>query len=97
MTLGLCAGLIAPYYNLVLATIVVYLFIKLFQIKKPKGYILPWKYLFVAFSLFIIETIMTILSALGKISFPHIIFPIFEMSIIYLFIYSLLLQREKLK
>ncbi len=97
MTLGICAGLIAPYYNAALALIVIVLFIKLFSIKKPKAYLLPWKYIFAAFVIFVIETIMTILYGLELITFPHVIFPFFELVIICLFIYALLLEKQHIK
>jgi hypothetical protein len=96
-TLGTCAGLIAPYYNLALVIVAVFLFIRLFKVKKPKSYLLPWKYLFAALILFIIEEIITVLNSLNIISFPHVTFAFFELGMITLFIYMLLLQKQHLK
>jgi hypothetical protein len=91
------AGLIAPYYNLAFVIIVVILFIKLFQIKTKKVYNKPWMLLFAAICIFIVEEIMTVLSALNLISFPQYVFGLFEMAMVTLFIYMLLLQKQFVK
>jgi hypothetical protein len=98
MTLGEAAALVAPYYNLVFSLIVLMLFLKLFSYSSYRfAYHKPWKILFLGFLLFIVETIMTILRGLGLIVFHPAIFPVFEMIIITLFIYMLLLQKQYLK
>ena len=98
MALGESVGIVAPYYNLVLAVIVVIMLLKLFSYSSSRfAYIKPWKILFIGFSLFIVETIMTILRGLGYIMFHPAVFGIFEMVIITLFIYMLLLQKQYVK
>jgi len=98
MTLGEAIGIVAPYYNFALAIIAVLLFLRLFSYElKRFAYIKPWKILFIGFLLFIVETIMTILRGLGLIKFHGAIFPLFEMVVITLFIYMLLLQRQYIK
>lgn len=96
--LGTAVGMVAPYYNLALALIAFVLFLKLFKFEDKKfAYIKPWKLLFTGFMLFIIEEVMTVLRALGQISFDPAIFPLFEMVIVTLFIYILLLQKQYVK
>ena len=93
-TLAECLGSVAPYYNLVLVVIVIILFIQLFKLQKKGVYILPWKLLFYGVLIFVAETVLTILEGLGIISINNLIAPLMEMTIISLFIYMLLLQRE---
>lgn len=93
-----CFGTIAPYYNIALVTILVILFIYLLKIpNKNKIYYTPWKYIFIALIIFIIEEVMTILGASGIIAFPRIIFAFFEMAMITIFVYSCLIQKENIK
>ena len=95
MTLGQSVAMVAPYYNLALAIICLFLFIKLFSYGGYKfAYVKPWKILFFGFVLFIIETVMTILRGLGMIKFHPAVFPVFEMVIVTSFIYMLLLQKQ---
>lgn len=93
-----CFGFVAPYYNLAFVFIVMVLFIYFFMIpNKHKIYYTPWKLLFFAIMIFIVEEIMTVMDALGMISFPKIIFALFEMAMISLFLYMCLLQKERVK
>lgn len=94
--LTVALGLAAPYYNLMLVIITAYLFIKLFNtpIKNKKVYLKPWKLIFIALFVFIIEEVLTVLRAAGYISIPIHINGFFELIIISLFIYTLLLQKE---
>lgn len=93
-----CLGFIAPYYNLALVVVVIALFIYFFVIpNKHKIYDLPWKLLFFAIMVFIVEEVMTVLEALGVIAFPSITFAFFEMVMISIFIYMCLLQKERIK
>ena len=90
-------GMIAPYYNIVLAVIALYLFLKLFQTKTAKTkkvFILPWKLILIALIIYMIEETITILRAVGMISIPVHINGFFELIIISLFIYTLLLQKQ---
>ncbi len=91
-----CLGMAAPFYNLGLVIIVVLLFVKLLKIQ-TQLYKKPWKLLFAAVLVFVVEELLTILAALNFISFPHFIVGFFEMIIILLFIYMLLLQRDYIK
>lgn len=97
MGLGEAFGLVAPYYNLAFVVIVITLFVILIRIKNRAVYNKPWILLFIAVVVFVIEEIMTVLRALGVISFHPAIFGIFEMAIITLFIYMLLLQKQFVK
>ena len=91
-----CIGLGASYYNLAMVVIVIILFITLFRIK-TKQFIFPWKLIFAAVCIYVIEEVLTVLEGLKVLTVPVIIPPILEMAIILLFIYALLSQREFLK
>lgn len=97
MTFTECLGVIAPYYNLVLVTIVILLFIKLFSLKEKGIYLRPWYFLFTALMVYVVEEAMTVMESMGLIEIPNLLFPIFEMIMISLFIYMLLLQSEYVK
>lgn len=89
-----CLGLVAPYYNLALVIIVVILFIKLFSLKNKNIYLKPWKLLFFAIIVYIIEEFVTVLESLNVITVSELLFPLFEMVMIVSFIYMILLQKE---
>ncbi len=92
---AVCLGIAAPYYNLALVITVIILFIYMFILpNKKRIYDKPWKFIFLAILIFVVEELMTVLKSLGIISFPHIIFAFFEMAMISLFIYMVLLQKE---
>ncbi len=93
-TLAYCLGRVAPYYNLVLVVIAIFLFLKLFKTQNKKTYIKPWKFLFAAVLVYLGEEIITVFDMANIISVPKIVFPLLETVIITLFIYVLLLQRE---
>ncbi len=88
-----CLGYVAPFYNLALAIIVLLLFIKLFLSPNKKIYVEPWKWLFYAFLIYILEELLTVFDASG-ISVNLLVYPMLETLIISCFIYMLLLQRE---
>lgn len=92
-------GMIAPYYNLAFAVIAFYFFLKLLrtEAKSKKIFLLPWKLILIALLIYMIEEIITVLRALGLISIPVHINGFFELVIISLFIYTLLLQKQYLK
>jgi hypothetical protein len=92
--LDICLGIVAPYYNLVLVIIIVPLFIKLLRIKNKKINLKPWRVLFIAFGVYVIEEALTVLNGLGITDTPRILTSLFELVIISLFIYMLLLQKE---
>ncbi len=95
-TLAYCIGRVAPLYNLVLVIIVIFLFLKLFKTKTKKN-LTPWKYLFAAVLVYVLEEVVTVFDMAGLINAPKLIFPLFEMVIITLFIYVLLSQKENTK
>lgn len=99
MTLTEALTIAGPYYNLALILIVLYLFGKLFstKIKNKKVYLEPWYYVFAAVIVFVIEEIITVLRAAGIVEITLYINGFFELLIISLFIYTLLLQREHIK
>ncbi|MCK5282048.1 MAG: hypothetical protein KAK00_01440 [Nanoarchaeota archaeon] len=94
---GECLGLVAPYYNLTLVLVVLVLFLKLFSIHNKKVFLLPWKLLFFAVAVYIVEELLTVFIFAGIIVVPRIINAVFEFIIITIFIYFLLIQREYLE
>lgn len=92
--IAVALGIAAPYYNLAFVVIVIYLFIQLFKTETKKHYIKPWKFVFLAVCVFIVEEVTTVLRAAGVISIPRHINGFFELAIIILFLYMLLLQKE---
>ena len=90
-------GLVGPFYNLIFATIAFVLFVNLFRKPNSIVYLKPWKVIFIAFCIYIVEEVFTVLRKMGIIDFPTIMNGIFEMVIISLFIYMLFLQKEYLK
>ncbi len=96
--LGVALGMIAPFYNLAMVVVVVWLFLALFKTEaKTKVFLFPWKLLFFAVIVYIVEEILTILRSLGIIDIPVHINAFFELVIIAVFIYALLLQKEYVK
>lgn len=93
-TLPYCFGNVAPYYNIVLAIVIIILFLKFFKTSNKKAYTKPWKFLFIAVFVYVGEEIITVLDMAQLITVNKLVFPLFEMVIITLFIYVLLLQRE---
>ncbi len=99
MSLGLSIAQAAPLYNLGMVVIVIWLFIRLFtsKIKDKKVYLMPWKLLFFAVIVFVIEEGLTVLRMMEIIDIPIHINGFFELLIVCTFIYSLLLQKEHIK
>ncbi len=96
--LGVALGMIAPYYNLALVVVAIGLFLALFKIEpKAKVFLFPWKLLFFAVLVFILEEVLTVLRSAGIIDIPIHINAFFELVIISVFIYALLLQKEYIK
>jgi len=93
--LGVALGTIAPYYNLAMVVAVIWLFIALFKTPpKAKVFLFPWKLLFFAVIVFVIEEVLTVTRSAGVIDIPIHINAFFELVIISVFIYALLLQKE---
>ena len=90
----LALGMVAPYYNLLLVGIVLYLFMKLFKTDGHQKRLVPWKVLFAALLIFVLEEVLTILRSNSVINIPVHINGFFELVIIVLFIYALLKQKE---
>jgi len=99
MSLGLAVAQVAPLYNLGLVIIAIFLFIKLFStpIRDKRVYLMPWKILFFALLVFIIEEVLTVLRGADIINIPKHINGFFELIIICTFLYMLLLQKEHIK
>jgi hypothetical protein len=99
MSLALSAAEVAPLYNLGLVVIAIFLFVKLFTIpiRDRRVYLMPWKLLFFAVIVFIIEEGLTVLRMAEIVNIPVHINGFFEFVIICIFIYTLLLQREHLE
>ena len=91
---ALALGLVAPYYNFVFVVITLYLFIKLFKTEIKPRVLFPWKILFAALIIFILEELLTVLRAQHVVNIPIHINGFFELGIITLFIYTLLKQKE---
>ncbi len=99
MSLGLAIAQAVPIYNLGLVIIALFLFIKLFNtpIKDRRVYLFPWKLIFIALTIFVVEEVLTVLRAFDIINIPIHINGFFELLIITTYIYALLLQKEHLK
>ncbi|MBU0627977.1 MAG: hypothetical protein KKC75_02215 [Nanoarchaeota archaeon] len=95
--LAYCLGNVAPYYNLALVVIVIFLFVRLFRTPSKKTNLKPWKFLFAALLVYVLEEIITVFHMANVITAPKVLFPLLETIIITLFIYVLLSQREKIK
>jgi len=99
MSLTLALAQVAPLYNLALVLIAIVLFIKLFMTpaKDKRAYLLPWKIIFFAVCVYILEEVLTVLRYMDIINIPVHINGFFELLIIISFIYALLLQKEHIK
>jgi hypothetical protein len=97
--IGISLAEIAPLYNLGFVMIAIFMFIKLFStpVKDRRVYLMPWKLLFFALLVFIIEEVLTVLRQMEIINIPRHINGFFELIIICTFIYTLLLQKEHMK
>ena len=94
--LGQAVGMVAPLYNLGLVVIAVGLFVALFKIphKNKRVFTKPWTLIFVALGVFIVEEVFTVLRAAQLLDTPRTLNGLFELVIIILFLYTLLVQRE---
>jgi len=94
MSLLLSVGQVAPLYNVVLAGIALYLIYGLF---KKKFFSKPWKFLFFAVAVFLVESIVTASFFYGKEILPRWYNAVFELAMVIAFIYMLLIQLEHVK
>ena len=88
-----CLGYVAPFYNIALVIIVLIMFVKLFLTPNKKIFTEPWKWLFFAVLIYVLEEIITVLDASG-VSVSLLVYPILETAIITCFIYMLLIQKQ---
>jgi len=95
-SLSVCLGLVAPYYNLALVIVVIGLFVRLFK-SKNKEINKPWKFLFAALLIYVVEEVLTVLRAASIVKVPRYVNGFFEMGMVSLFIYMLLKQKQTLK
>lgn len=93
--IAVAIAMVAPYYNLAFTLVVIYLFVQLFKTyREGEGvYFAPWAFVFAALMVFVLEEIITILRQTQVIEIPLNINGFFEMVIISLFIYAVLLQK----
>ena len=99
VSLALAIAQAAPIYNLGLVVIALFLFYKLFHtpVKNRRVYLFPWKLIFLALLIFVIEEVLTVLRMLDVVNIPRHINGFFELLIIITFIYALLSQKEDLR
>ena len=97
--IGTSLAEIGPIYNLGFVIIAIFLFIKLFStpVKDRRVYLMPWKLLFFALLVFIVEEVLTVLRQMEVINIPKHINGFFELIVICTFLYTLLLQKEHMK
>ena len=96
-TLNEAISVVGGFYNMILVAIVMIIFVSFLR-KPVKGiYMKPWKLLFFALCIYIIEEISQILLNVFGIPIPKILFPIYETVMITTFIYMLLMQKEYMK
>jgi len=99
MSLAQSLAQAAPIYNLGFVVIAIFLFVKLFRtpLRDKRVYLMPWKLLFFALMVFVVEEVLTVLRAHDVVNIPVHINGFFEVIIICTFIYAILLQKEHLK
>lgn len=97
MSFAECLGQVSGVYNLVLVLIIIFLFYRFLNKPSKIIYKKPWFVLFFAVLVYVLEEVFNVLNKLAVYSIPVVMYPIFEMIIITLFIYMLLLQKEYLK
>lgn len=91
-------AVVGPVYNLILVVVASILFIKLFNAEEYQHmYTKPWKLIFAGVIIFVLESVITVLRSLSATSVGRHINGFFELVIVILFIYALLLQREDVK
>ncbi len=88
---------VAPLYNIAFVIIILFLFARLFSQQSKKRYLKPWRILYFAIILFIIEQSLVILSQQNIMQSPAILFPLIEFIIITSFIYMVLDQKLYLR
>ena len=96
MTLSEAIGQAAPIYNLGFVVIVLILFYHVFKTgwNNEDIFLKPWVLLFGGLCVYIVEEVFTILRSAGVIRIPIHINGFFELIIIILFIYAVLLQKD---
>ena len=87
-------SLVSPWYNLAMILVGVYLFSILAKIKSKKIDLNPWKFVFGALGVGLLEEITIVLRSSQIVSIPIHINGFFEIIIISLLLYTLLLKRK---
>ena len=96
-SLQLAIAQVAPLYNIAFVIIILFLFAVLFSRRNKRAYLKPWRILYFAIVLFIIEQSLVILSQQNIMHSPDLLFPIIELIIITSFIYMVLDQKLYLR
>jgi len=95
--LTVALGIAAPFYNLALVAVVIWLFVVLFKTPSSTSFMKPWYLLAACIGIFVVEEVFTILRAAGLRAIPPHINGFFEFAIIIIFIYMVLIQKEYAK
>jgi len=90
-------SLVSPWYNLSMILIGLYLFRTLSKIKNKNVDLTPWKFVFFALGIGLVEEILIILRSAQLINIPLHINGFFEIIIVSFLLYTLLLKRKSLK
>ena len=88
---------VGGFYNIALVAIVMIMFVFFLRKHSKAIYMKPWKLLFFALCVYIIEEISQILLNVVGMQIPKVLFPLYEMIMITTFIYMLLIQKEYMK
>ncbi len=98
MSFLIALGEVAPFYNLFFVIIALFLFIKMFSVPRIKQvYLFPWKLIFFALLIYVVEEVLTILRMQDIINIPIHINGFFEIFMIIAFIYALLVLKDHIK
>jgi len=92
--LTVALGMAAPFYNLAMVVVVIWLFVKLFRTPSSTSFMKPWYLLAGCIGIFVVEEVFTILRAAGLKAIPPHINGFFEFAIIVIFIYMVLIQKQ---
>jgi len=86
---------VAPIYNLAFVIITIILFVKLLRTANIlKTDMTPWKIIFVSVMVYVVEEVLTVLRSFEVIDISVHINGFFELVIIALFIYAILVQKQ---
>jgi len=101
MTFAEALGVVAPWYNLTFVLVVLLLFRNLFKvhydIHHEQTFTKPWKLLRIAVYIFIVEEVFTVLRHADVFKLPVFFNGIFEIAMVSIFIYTLMIQYNHIK